>query len=122
MDTLILIHDRLSTAVIIYMALIGLWGLVSYVQGLDLGGSLGGAFLIGQGLLIVQVVVGVVLVLLGGRPADSLHYLYGVVILILLPFAFTFVRGRYPRQGLLICSAVALFIAALAVRAIMTGR
>ena len=121
MDTLILIHDRLSNAVILYMVVIGLWGFVSYFRGEELSGSLGGSFIIGQGLLMAQALFGLILVLQGARPLQSLHYVYGIVIVLLLPFAYTYVRDRYPRQGLLLCSTVALFIAALAVRAIVTG-
>lgn len=121
MDTIILIHDRLSNAVILYMVVIGLWGFLSYFRGEELGGSLGGSFIIGQGLLMTQALFGLILVLQGARPLESLHYLYGIVIVLLLPFAYTYVRDRYPRQGLLLCSTVALFIAALAVRAIVTG-
>lgn len=121
METLILIHDRLSNAVILYMVVIGLWGFFSYFRGGELGGSLGGSFIIGQGLLMVQAMFGLILVFQGGRPLASLHYVYGTVIVLLLPFAYTFVRDRYPRQGLLLCSTTALFIAALAFRAIVTG-
>lgn len=120
-DTIILIHDRLSNAVILYMIVIGLWGFVSYFRGEELAGSLGGSFIIGQGLLMVQALFGLVLVLQGARPLDSLHYIYGIVIILLLPFAYTYVHDRYPRPGLLLCSTVALFIAALAFRAIVTG-
>ena len=121
MDTLILVHDRLSNAVIFFMIVIGAWGFVSYLRGGELGGSLGGSFVIGQGLLTVQAVLGVVLLLQGGRALESLHYVYGLVMILLLPFAYTFVRDRYPRSGLLLCSTAALFIGALAFRAIVTG-
>ncbi len=121
MDTLILIHDRLSNAVIFFMIVIGLWGFYSFFRGEELGGSLGGSFVIGQGLLMAQALIGLILVFQGGRPLASLHYVYGTVIVLLLPFAYTFVRDRYPRQGLLLCSTTALFIAALAFRAIVTG-
>ena len=121
MDTLILIHDRLSNAVIFFMIVIGLWGFFAFFRGDELGGSLGGSFVIGQGLLTAQALIGLILVFEGGQPLASLHYVYGTVVVLLLPFAYTFVRDRYPRQGLLLCSTAALFIAALAVRAIMTG-
>ena len=121
MDTLILIHDRLSNAVILFMIVIGLWGFFGFFRGEELGGSLGGSFVIGQGLLMVQALIGLILVFEGGRPLASLHYVYGTVIVLLLPFAYTLVRDRYPRQGLLLCSTTALFIAALAFRAIVTG-
>jgi hypothetical protein len=47
--------------------------------------------------------------------------MYGIVIVLLLPFAYTFVRERAPRTGLLLCSSAALLIAALAWRATITG-
>jgi hypothetical protein len=121
LDTLILIHDRLSNAVIFYMVAIGLWGYYAYFRGEELGGSLGGSFVIGQLLLIVQAVFGLVLLIMGGQPLESLHYVYGIVCVLLLPFAYTFVRDRHPRPGLLLCSSAALFIGALAWRAIVTG-
>ncbi|CAA9561099.1 MAG: hypothetical protein AVDCRST_MAG33-1674 [uncultured Thermomicrobiales bacterium] len=121
MDTLILIHDRLSNAVIFFMLVVGAWGFVSYLRGEELAGSLGGSFVIGQGLLMVQAALGVVLLVQGGRALESLHYVYGTVMILLLPFAYTFVRDRYPRPGLLLCSTAALFIGALAFRAIVTG-
>jgi heme A synthase len=121
LDTLILIHDRLSNAVILYMVAVGAWGMFAYFRGEDLGGSLGGSFIIGQLLIIAQAVFGLILVFMGGRPLENLHYVYGAVCILLLPFAYTFVRDRYPRTGLLLCSSAALFIAVLAFRAIATG-
>jgi hypothetical protein len=121
LDTLILVHDRLSNAVILFMAVVGAWGMLAYFRGDDLGGSLGGTFVIGQLLLVAQTVFGVILLFMGGRPLDSLHYMYGIVIVLLLPFAYTFVRERAPRTGLLLCSSAALLIAALAWRATITG-
>lgn len=121
MENLIFVHDRLSNAVILFMVVVGLWGVLAYFRGDDLGGSLGGAFIVGQALLMAQALIGVLIVFQGGRPLESLHYVYGTVIVLLLPFAYTYVRERYARTGLLICSTTALFIAVLAVRAIATG-
>ncbi len=121
MDVMILIHDRLSNAMILYMVAIGAWGLFAYFRGDELGGSLGGSFVIGQLLIVAQAVFGLVLVFMGARPLENLHYVYGTVCVLLLPFAYTFVRERYPRTGLLLCSTAALFIAILGYRAIATG-
>lgn len=103
------------------MAVTGLWGLLSYLRGGTLSGSLAGTFLIGQGLVVVQVIAGVGLALFGARPATSVHYLYGVTAVLVLPFVWSYVRDRDQRQGLLFYSLIALFVAGLAVRGMTTG-
>ncbi len=103
------------------MAVAGLWGLSSYLRGGTLSGSLAGTFVIGQGLVVVQVLAGIGLVLFGGRPTTSVHYLYGVTAVLVLPFVWSYVRERDQRQGLLFYSLIALFVAGLAVRGMTTG-
>jgi hypothetical protein len=120
-DFVLLMHDRLSISMTLYMVIIGLWGLGSYATGGQLGGSLAGSFVIGQLLIVAQVLLGVVLVLAGYRPGDDLHYLYGVSAILVLPFAYSYLRDRHPRQSLLIYSLLALFVAGLAIRGIVTA-
>lgn len=103
------------------MFAVGLWGLVSFLKGGALGGSLSGAMIIGQVLITLQVLLGAVLVLGGERPIDSMHYLYGATIVILMPFAYSYLQKRNPRQALLFFSIAALFLGGLAIRAITTG-
>jgi hypothetical protein len=50
-----------------------------------------------------------------------LHWLYGLAAVLILPFVWSYVRDRAPRQGLLLYSLVALFIAGLAIRGMVTG-
>jgi hypothetical protein len=119
---MMLLHDRLSTTVMLYMAAVGLWGLVDYVRGHAVSGSIGGALLIGEMLVLVQVAAGVVLVAGSLRPPASTHYLYGITAVLVLPFAWSYFRNRDQRQALLLYSLLALFIFGLAVRGAMTGR
>lgn len=103
------------------MFAVGLWGVMSFIGGGSLGGSLSGAMMIGQGLITLQVLLGVALLIGDARPANSMHYLYGVTIVVLLPFAYSYLQRRDPRQALLFFSLAALFIGGLAIRAITTG-
>ena len=121
MDTLHLFHDRLSLTVVLFMFAVGLWGLMTFLRGGSLGGSISGAMIIGQVLIAIQVVFGVALLVGDRRPVDSMHYLYGVTILIALPFAYSYLQKRDPRQALLFFSLAALFLGGLAIRAITTG-
>ena len=106
----------------LFMLAVGFWGLFAYFRGQSLPGSLAGALVIGELLVTVQVVAGVLLLGFGGRPPAATHYLYGITAILVLPFAWSYFRNRDQRQALLIYSLVALFIFGLAVRGAMTGR
>ena len=121
MSTISLIHDRLATSVLLFMAAVGVWGLLSYLRGQSLSGSIAGALMIGQGLVVVQGLAGLVLFLNGQRPPSSVHLLYGFTAVLVLPFVWSYLRDRHPRQGLLVYSLIALFIAGLAIRGMTTG-
>jgi len=103
------------------MFAVGLWGLIAFIRGESLGGSLSGAMIIGQVLIVIQVVLGVALLIGDRRPVDSMHYLYGTTVLIAMPFAYSYLQKRDPRQALLFFSLAALFLGGLAIRAITTG-
>ena len=117
-----LLHDRLSTTVMLYMAALGLWGLAAYIRGQGVSGSIGGALVIAEVLVLVQVAAGVLLVAGGRRPPATTHYLYGITAILVLPFAWSYFRSRDQRQAVLIYSLLVLFIFGLAVRGAMTGR
>ena len=114
-------HDRLATTVMLFMFAVGLWGLISYLRGAALTGSIAGALAIGQGLVVIQALFGAVLYFDGFRATTVVHYLYGISAVIVTPFAWSYMRDRNPRQALIIYSLVALFIGGLAVRGMTTG-
>jgi hypothetical protein len=117
-----LLHDRLSVTVMLFMAAVGAWGIFAYLRGQSITGSYAGALAIGEALLVVQVGAGVTLLATGTRPPSATHYLYGITAILVLPFAWSYLRARNQRQALLIYSLVALFIFGLAVRGMITGR
>lgn len=106
----------------LFMLALGGWGLVAYLRGQALSGSLAGALLIGEALIVVQVAAGVLLLGVGARSPGTRHYLYGITAILVLPFAWSYFRSRSQRQALLIYSLLALFIFGLAVRGMVTGR
>lgn len=121
MSIVLLLHDRLATTVMLFFLFLGLWGLVEFARGGVLGGNIAGALIIGQVLVVVQGAFGLVLLVMGSRPANMLHMLYGFTAALVLPFVWSYVRDRAPRQGLLLYSLVALFIFGLAIRGMTTG-
>lgn len=108
--------------VMLFMAALGVWGIVAYLRGQGVSGSYGGALVIGELLVLGQVVAGLLVLGAGARPPTATHYLYGVTAVLVLPFAWSYFRERSQRQALLIYSLLALFIVGLAIRGTMTGR
>ena len=74
-----------------------------------------------EGLFIVQGLVGVLMFANGKRPHDNLHWLYGVLLVIVLPIAMSYVSGRDARREPLVYGIAGLFMAGLAIRALTTG-
>ena len=115
------LHAALSTTIMYYMLACGLWGLFSAFRG-GMGGSLAGALVIGQGLIVVQGLLGGLSFALGSRAAEGgLHYLYGVSALITLPGIYGYTRGRSSATQALWFGGGALFIVGLAIRGTTTG-
>ena len=114
-------HDRMATTVMLFMFAVGFWGLFSFARGEVLSGSIQGALAIGQILVMIQAGLGVVLYADGIRAITSVHYLYGITAIIVLPFVWSYLKDRSPRQALLFYSLIALFVAGLAIRGMTTG-
>ncbi|HUY99286.1 MAG TPA: hypothetical protein VMU89_02975 [Thermomicrobiaceae bacterium] len=116
------LHAGVATAVVLYMLILGLWGLASALRGAGVTESYRGALVIGEALTIAQALIGVLLVIGGYRPHDALHFLYGVLVPLIIPFAYGLVRAQPPRRAALYYGIATLFIVGLAIRAVVTGR
>ncbi len=57
----------------------------------------------------------------GAQPGRSIHFLYGVVSLLVIPGVYAFTRGRDERRDALIYGAVLLFMVGILLRALQTG-
>lgn len=113
------LHATLASTIVLYLVLVGVWGLWLGVRGSGPSSSFRGALVIAEGATVVQGLVGVLLAL--QRPLDGIHALYGVALVLALPLAATLVRGRVPRGQSIALGIAALFAAGLAIRGITTG-
>jgi hypothetical protein len=75
------VHLVVGVAVIASNLLAGIWGGVAWLRRRP---SVGFWYLlrIAQALVVIQVLLGAVLLLLGYEPADGLHYVYGLLPLL----------------------------------------
>lgn len=114
------LHASLANTMIMFMLVCGLWGLVNAFSG-GLSGSLAGALILGEGLILVQGVLGGIMYLDGARPTEGLHWLYGASAAVTLPGIYSFVRHRSGSMQALWLGAGAFFIVGLSIRGIITG-
>jgi hypothetical protein len=114
------IHERIAFSLVLYYAVIGLWGLFLGIRKSPLTPSYRGALIIGVVLGGVQALVGLTLVLSGGRPVDNLHFLYGASVILTLPLVMSYIVDKKFSRPLAFGLA-SLFMAGLAIRAITTG-
>jgi len=121
MSVVDLFHDRLAMTVILFFVVAGLWGLIEFARGGQLGGTIAGMLIVGQVLIVIQGGLGMVLFVFDEPPDDIVHLLYGFTAVLVLPFVWSYVRDKAPRQGLLLYSLVSLFIVGLAIRGMTTG-
>jgi hypothetical protein len=115
------LHGGFFTVVVIYSAAMALWGIVLYLRGSNPSGSYLGSLVIAEGVALFQVIVGGIVFLTGHRPDEFLHYVYGLVAALALPFAYSFSARGTERRDSLVFALAALFLIGIAVRAAATG-
>lgn len=74
---------------------------------------------------MLQGIVGGILLLFGLRPPGGslsfLHYVYGAIVIVAVPIAFTYTDNKSVRRDLIVFVIAAVIVVAAAVRAFMTG-
>ncbi|HSO93023.1 MAG TPA: hypothetical protein VLS53_00955 [Candidatus Dormibacteraeota bacterium] len=122
MSFLLLVHQRLAIAGILITLIVGIWGIVTYLRKRDATSGYRSTLVMTEVLFLVQALVGGLLFVAGDkRPHDSLHLLYGVLLVIALPIAGSYTSSQAPRREPLFYGLVGLFMMGLSIRAITTG-
>lgn len=125
MNFVFVLHQGLSNMAWMYFLVIGLWGLVRAIRGQVVDGSYLGAVVIGQGLFILQAIIGVLLWVdgrLSSLARPEVHVLYGAFVVVFLPFIyFTALRGDDSNRGQWVLAFSNLFLFGVALRLITTG-
>ncbi len=119
-DVVLSLHGRVATAIVLYLSIVGVWGLWLGLRGSGPTPSFIGALVIFEVAAVAQGLLGIGL-LFSRAPSQSLHILYGFALALAIPLAATMVRRREGRTASLTFGLMALFAAGLAVRGITTG-
>jgi heme A synthase len=121
---MIAFHQDLFKSVILYFGVLTLWGLFLFIRGQAPSGSYLGALIIGVGLAVVQGLSGVLIVLTTSHhPKEGLHWLYGFVIVLILPVIYGAwaQRSNDRRASLYYALGCALILVIALVRSQNTG-
>ncbi len=121
MSVLLFLHNGLFRAGLLITVIVGIWGLVMYFRKMPSSGGFRSSLVLTEVLFILQGLVGALLFASGRRPHDNLHWLYGILLVILLPIAATYTSGRDARREPLVYGVAGLFMAGLTIRALTTG-
>lgn len=132
MNTVISIHRDLVGLVLAAGVVTLVCGIVLLIRVRGAGPKLGAGVIslnrwfrrllwVTAGIGIVQAIVGGILFIGGGHPKDSLHFVYGLIVLGAIPVAYVYSDQKEVRRDIIIMViAVVAFIGA-GVRAFMTG-
>jgi len=121
LSTLVYVHSGLFRAGLIITGFIVIWSVALYLRKLASSGSYRATLVLTEGLFIVQGLIGIAMFFAGASPHDPLHWLYGPLLVIVLPLAASYLSGRDSRREALVYGLAALFMFGLAIRAYMTG-
>lgn len=117
------LHASLLFTLLLTLAALAVWGGLLALLNRHAGSLFLSGLAIGELLLVTELLLGVILYVSGLRPVRAeLHVIYGLVAVALLPAARRYVQGRPPRQQLLTYVLTCLFLCAVVLRALETGR
>ena len=125
--------DVVSTLHVLNMFLVlatgtisGVWGLILFFLKKTMNRPWRISLIVTAIVGLLQALFGIVLVVLGQKPAGGnlyyLHYVYGGIVALAIPVALTYATGgKNPRRDMLIYSLAALILVAAGARALMTA-
>ncbi len=122
MGALITLHDGLSRTILFFTLVCALWGFWRALRGEGVRGDFWGALWILEGVILLQGLLGLGMVLMRLWPArGGLHFLYGIVLALVLPMVYAYTRGRDGRREQLLYSIALMIMVGLTLRAMATG-
>jgi len=119
--TLASLHGFGARALLAYAVALGIWGTYRYFRNQELGGGFRASYLIMAGLTALQGLLGLATFLLGARPTELLHVVYGIFAVIFLPGAYLYAQGGSRRREAVILAGAAWIVSIAYFRGIATG-
>lgn len=115
------IHARLGNTLFYYAAIMIVWGFWRMFRRQPVDSTYWSALVIGEIMIIIQGVLGIVLALTGKKLGIPLHMLFGGLSLVVLPLVYYYTRGRQNRRDMLVYAISLLLMIALVAGALRTA-
>ena len=115
------LHGFAARALVAYAVVLGIWGTYKYFRSGELSGGFRSSFLIMAALTALQGLLGLATFLMGTRPTELLHVVYGIFALIFLPGAYLYAQGGSKRREAVILAGAAWIVSIAYLRGIATG-
>ncbi|MBN2501820.1 MAG: hypothetical protein JXB38_13650 [Anaerolineales bacterium] len=115
------IHARLANTTILYFLIVSIWGWVRYFRKQGIDSTYWGMLAIAEILVVIQGLLGGYLWIVGLRPGRTIHLLYGIFVLLMIPGGYIYTRGRDERPEIMIYGMVTIVAVGLIMRAMVTG-
>jgi hypothetical protein len=122
LGTILWLHDRIGNAAPLFMILVGALSFINYIRGYGVDGSIIGAVIVGEIMMLAQASLGIFLLVFGLWPGGwGIHFLYGSLSVLFFPALWVYTRGATDRRAALTWAFGGLFMMGLAFRAIGTA-
>jgi len=115
------LHAALSNTAFLYFLAISIWGFWRFFRRQGVDSSYWGTLVIAEILILAQAALGAYMWFLGLRPARGVHLLYGILVLMMIPGAYVYTRGRDARRDILAYGTATIIAVGLIIRATFTG-
>ncbi len=115
------LHNTIARTAVLFALALCVWAGWNFIRRESISPSYLGALVIGEGLMLGQGALGVLLLLTGAQPRDLLHFLYGVLVALAWPAVYIYTHARTSRAEAGWYALVSFFLIGLALRAAMTG-
>ncbi len=118
---LVFLHGFGARALVLFAVVLAIWGTIQYFRNHKLGGGFHSSYLIMAGVTALQGLFGLVVLLLGHRPTEILHVVYGGFAVLFLPGAYVYSRDGSQRRETIILAGACWIVTIAYVRGIFTG-
>ncbi len=115
------LHRLIATAFSIFALVVTLLAAYRLIRRQALSGDFWGAVVIGEGLVLLQAILGLILLIGGRQPGRGIHFLYGALTVLVWPITYTYSQTQDEHRTALVWTLASAFLFGLSIRAIGTG-
>jgi heme A synthase len=119
--TLAFLHGYGARVLVAFAVVLALWGTYAYIRNTRLSGGFRSSYLIMVGVTGIQGLLGLTTLLMGNRPHELLHIVYGIFAILFLPGAYVYANAGSQRRETLVLAGACWIVTIAYLRGIATG-